>query len=324
MAAPGRGRYHTSPEKFGKYPVLPSSFAMTAYPESLFVPRSIPRPTYVPANFFDAPWGDHATVEVDERAFLDRGIQLGGSDEAKIRKVAALAAEVLTEIEKLVKPGVTTSQLDAAVHQLIVHRGAYPSTLGYGSFPKSCCTSVNNVIAHGIPDDRPLHPEDLINIDLTLYHDGFHGDTSITFLLPGADKLGRNLVNATQEALELGIRACGPGKRLNGIGKAIEDFAERHGFSVNSQFGGHGIGRNFHQSPAICHNANSDRDTMRVGDCFTIEPSLVQGSNSRGFQWDDGWTMATESGARSAQQEHQILITETGAEVLTRRPGEQT
>lgn len=152
---------HTSPNRFGRYPILPPSLAISVYPESLDVPRSIPRPNYVPANFFDAPWGDHDVVDVDERDHLCRGVELRSGDELRIRKVASMAASTLTEIGKLVKvghwdhaksllifkPGVTTEQLDAALHQMIIDQGAYPSPLGYGSFPKSCCTSINNVIA---------------------------------------------------------------------------------------------------------------------------------------------------------------------------------
>ncbi|OCF36818.1 methionine aminopeptidase, type I [Kwoniella heveanensis BCC8398] len=313
-------QYIAGPSKYGRYPVLPSSSALKSYPKPLPVPKEIPRPSYVPRNFFTAGWGEHEAVEHDTEPEGDR-IPLAGSEGGEevdnVREVGRMAAEILGEVGKMVKPGVTTSKLDQAVHEMIIARGAYPSPLGYSSFPRSCTTSVNNVIAHGIPDDRPLHPEDIINIDLTLYYQGYHGDNSATFLLPDVDQPGRELVEATQEALDVGIRACGIGKRYKDIGAEIEDFARRHGFSVNAQFSGHGIGKRFHQPPWIFHVRNDESGEMRPGDCFTIEPCLVQGRNSRGVLWDDGWTMATESGARSAQFEHQILITEDGVEILS-------
>ncbi|WVF71491.1 methionine aminopeptidase, type I [Kwoniella sp. CBS 6097] len=321
-------QYLAGPSKYGQYPLLPPSYALKTYPKPLPVPTEIPTPDYVPSNFFTAGWGDHEAVEHDTESEGER-IQLadagagvgsgsgGGGGVGKVREAGKMAAAILKEVGKLVKPGVTTSQLDEAVHELIIARGAYPSPLGYSSFSRSCTTSVNNVIAHGIPDDRPLHPEDIINIDLTLYYKGYHGDNSATFLLPNVDKPGRELVEATREALDVGIRACGTGRRYKDIGAEIEDFARRHGFSVNAQFSGHGIGKRFHQPPWIFHVRNNESGEMRPGDCFTIEPCLVQGRNSRGVLWDDGWTMATESGARSAQFEHQILITDDGVEILT-------
>ncbi|ORY20640.1 peptidase M24, structural domain-containing protein [Naematelia encephala] len=314
-------RYHAAPPQFGRYDVLQSSSAMTSYPSPLAVPDHIVRPPYVPRNFFTAPWGEHEPGDaLDQERHIAK---LGGEEENGLRKVAGLAAEVLHHVGKLVKPGVTTAELDRAVHDMVIARGAYPSTLGYSKFPKSCTTAVNNVIAHGIPDDRPLLPEDIINIDLTLYFGSYHGDTSQTFVLSDVDKPGRDLVEATREALELGIRACGPGKQLRDIGSAIEGFAVSHGFSVNSQLAGHGIGKQFHQLPWIFHNRNTESGIMMPGDCFTIEPSFVQGSNTRGALWDDGWTLATETGARSAAFEHQVLITHDGVEVLTRRPEEE-
>ncbi|WRT66407.1 methionine aminopeptidase, type I [Kwoniella shivajii] len=309
-------KYIVGPSKYGIYPLLPPSSASTSYPPPRYVPETIARPDYVPKNFFTSGWGEHDSVEIPE-AQAQR-IEMGGEGERRVREVAKMAREVLNDIGRLVRPGVTTNELDKALHEMIISKGAYPSPLGYSSFPRSCTTSVNNVIAHGIPDERPLNPEDIINIDLTLYFNGYHGDTSATFILSEVDKPGRDLVEATKEALEIGIKACGPGKRYKDIGGEIEDFARRHGFSVNGQFSGHGIGKIFHHPPWIFHLRNNDVGKMRPGDCFTIEPCLVQGSNSRGELWDDGWTMATESGARSAQFEHQVLITEDGVDVLTR------
>ncbi|WVQ80759.1 methionine aminopeptidase, type I [Cryptococcus sp. DSM 104549] len=312
-----RRAYHAAPSRFGTYPLLPPSLALTSYPDVLPVPSQIPRPPYVPSNFFTASWGEHDTPETDMEEEGER-ITLGSEGEAKVRKAGWMAAKVLREAGRLVKPGVTTAELDRAVHEMIIGMGAYPSPLGYSSFPKSCTTSVNNIIAHGIPDDRPLHPQDIINIDITLFADGYHGDTSATFLLSEVDRQGHNLVDATEEALHLGLRLCKPGERFSEIGKTIEDFSRRHGFSVNSQLSGHGIGKRFHQPPWIFHSHNTEPGKMMPGDCFTIEPCLVQGLKSRGDLWDDGWTLATETGARSAQAEHQVLITEDGADILTR------
>ncbi|WWC70025.1 methionine aminopeptidase, type I [Kwoniella pini CBS 10737] len=309
-------KYLAGPSKFGIYPVLPSSFALTSYPYPRDVPSSIPRPEYVPNNFFIADWGEHDEVEIKESKA--RRIELGGEEEIGLREVAKMVRDLLKDVGKLVKPGITTNDIDRFVNDRITSQGGYPSPLGYSSYPRSCTTSVNNVIAHGIPDDRPLHPEDIINVDLTIFYNGYHGDTSATFVLPEVDKAGRDLIEATKEALEIGIRACKPGMKYKDIGTEIEDFARQHGFSVNGQFSGHGIGNVFHKPPWIFHCRNSEPGEILPGDCFTIEPCLVQGSNARGELWDDGWTMVTETGARSAQFEHQVLITEDGVDVLTR------
>ncbi|TYJ55985.1 methionine aminopeptidase, type I [Cryptococcus floricola] len=310
--------YHAGPSRFGTYPILLASSAMTSYPDPLPVPAHIPRPDYVPANFFTAPWGEHDMPDMDQdQAANGEKIEFGSEGEQAIRKVCKDAAWILKKVSKIVKPGVTTSQLDEAIHKMIIERGAYPAPLGYSFFPRSCTTSVNNVIVHGIPDDRPLHPQDIINLDLTLFKGGYYGDTSATFVLPDTDKPGRDLVSATEEALDIGIRLCKPGVRYNEIGKAIEDFASRHGFSVNTQVSGHGIGKRFHQPPWIFHGRNTEPGKMEPGDCFTIEPCLVQGSDSKGDMWDDGWTLASNTGARTAQFEHQVLVTPDGFEILT-------
>jgi len=207
--------------------------------------------------------------------------------------------------------------LDAAIHEYVVTHSAYPSPLGYSGFPKSCCTSVNNVVVHGIPDDRPLEDGDIVNVDITVYLDGYHGDTSRTFLVGDVDEAGRDLVNATSEALEAGIAVCGPGEPFKSIGKAIHDVADQRGYSVSSQFTGHGIGKVFHRSPWILHHRNDEPGVMLPGHCFTIEPCLVQGNNPRSWIFPDGWTASTENCARSAQKEHMVLITEHGADVIT-------
>jgi len=176
---------------------------------------------------------------------------------------------------------------------------------------------VNNVLVHGIPDDRPLEDGDILNIDVTVYLNGYHGDTSRTFLVGDVDEEGRDLIGVTSEALEAGIAVCGPGKPFKAIGKAIHDFADKRGYSVSSQFTGHGIGEVFHRAPWILHHRNEEPGIMLPGHCFTIEPCLIQGSNPRGWIFPDGWTASTENCARSAQKEHMVLITEHAAEVIT-------
>ncbi|KAH8090450.1 peptidase M24, structural domain-containing protein [Filobasidium floriforme] len=336
---------------YGKYDVLrplrsragrkPASFT-----RPLPVPLSIIRPSYVPVNFWSRNSDDEKLVIDDEFEDLegwkgDSGIgesslgigmiPLGGVEERTIRHVARIASEVLRDVETLIQPGAKTTDLDRTIHGMILARDAYPSPLGYQGFPKSVTTSVNNVICHGIPDERSLEESDLVNVDVTIYSAlpeeeddddtipvWMHGDTSRTFALPAIDTLGKELIECTREALEVGIRKCGPGLPFSEIGTAIEAFATKHGFSVNRQFTGHGIGERFHTAPWIVHHKNDLPGLMQPGHCFTIEPCLVQGDQSRGYGWIDGWTYATESNARSAQFEHQLLVTENGVDVLTR------
>ncbi|RXK36013.1 methionine aminopeptidase, type I [Tremella mesenterica] len=271
--------YIPSPSKFGRYAVLSPETAMKIYPTPLPVPVHIPRPSYVPRNFFTAPWGDHELPNNEDEVV--RGVRLGTEEEIEVRKAGKMAGEVLKLIGGLIRPGITTSEIDSAVHEEIIRLGAYPSTLGYGLFPKSCTTSVNNVIAHGIPDDRPLLSDDIVNLDLTIYLNGWHGDCSRTFLLPSVDEQGKELVHVTEEALEAAIGICEPGRPYRDIGRVIQDLAEKHDSSVNTQFGGHGIGKSFHQPPWILHHRNDEQGEMKIGDCFTIEPPLVQGSRSK-------------------------------------------
>jgi len=249
----------------------------------------------------------------------DGRITLGSPEEILLRKSASLAKDVLNFAEKLVKVGATTDTIDSAVHDYIVSRGAYPSPLLYSGFPKSCCTSVNNVITHGIPDDRPLEHGDIVNIDITVYLEGYHGDTSRTFLVGDVDEAGRKLVEVTNKALQLGIETCGPGRPFKEIGRAIHQYAckEAGDFCVSSTFTGHGIGTIFHRPPWIFHHKNDEPGLMLPGHCFTIEPCIIEGSDPSGWIFPDGWTASTENCARSAQAEHMVLITESGFDVLT-------
>jgi len=176
---------------------------------------------------------------------------------------------------------------------------------------------VNNIVVHGIPDDRPLEDGDIVNVDVTVFSKGFHGDTSRTFLVGSVDPPGRALVHATEEALQAAINICRPGRPFKDIGAVIENVAASRGFSVSSQFTGHGIGKVFHRPPWIVHTRNDEPGIMQPGHCFTIEPCLVQGEDPRAWIFPDGWTASTLNGARSAQAEHMILITNSGANILT-------
>ncbi|KAF8076900.1 methionyl aminopeptidase [Lyophyllum atratum] len=301
------------PEDFGDYsiilPVEPFVFGV-----SHITPRSVPE--HIPRPYYAIP--GYTAPKVPSPPGSER-ITLGGEAETRLRDAANLAKRVRDYAGGLVQVGVTTDSLDASVHGYIIANSAYPSPLRYGSspFPRSICTSVNNVIVHGIPDDRPLENGDIVNIDITVFLNGYHGDTSQTFLVGDVDEQGRELVRVTNEALQAGIKACGPGRPYKGIGKAIHELTRHTDYSISSQFTGHGIGTVFHRPPWILHHLNDEPGIMMPGDCFTIEPSLIQGSNPRGWIFPDGWTASTENCARSAQAEHMVLITEGGAEVLT-------
>ncbi|THH10301.1 hypothetical protein EW146_g8411 [Bondarzewia mesenterica] len=236
------------------------------------VPPHIPLPPYVSSL---SP-SDRKPGE-DQRPFHgdpysgDGRIPLGGEDEARLRRAARLAKTVLDYAGSLAKVGMTTDSIDSAVHDFIISHSAYPSPLLYSGFPKSCCTSINNVLVHGIPDERPLEDGDIINIDITVYMDGCHGDTSKTFLVGDVDKQGRDLLSAVDDALDSGIAVCGPGRPFNVIGEAIQKFATERGYSVSREFTGHGIGQVFHRSPWIFHTRNDEPGVMLPGHCFTIE-----------------------------------------------------
>jgi methionyl aminopeptidase len=242
---------------------------------------------------------------------------------ARIRRACRAAAEVLAEGARALRPGVTTDAIDAIVHDAYLARGGYPSTLNYHGFPKSLCTSVNEVILHGIPDSRPLASGDIVNLDITIFLDGMHGDCSATFGVGEVDEASRRLMRVTQECLELGIAAVRPGRPLSEIGKAIERHASAHGYGVVRAFCGHGIGEDFHMDPQVLHyHEPRARQPIEEGMVFTIEPMLTTGSPDHDV-WPDGWTAVTVDGGRAAQFEHTILVRPDGAEVLTAPPAEQ-
>lgn len=235
----------------------------------------------------------------------------------RMRISAQLAGEILRLAGEFVRPGITTEAIDQYVRELCLERGAYPSPLNYNHFPKSVCTSVNEVICHGIPDDRVLLEGDIVNLDVTTYIHGVHGDTNATFAVGAADPESRRLIDVTREAMWHGIDAVRPGRPVSDIGKAIEDHARRHRFGVVRAFIGHGIGEQFHTDLQILHYYDPDANTvMRPGMTFTIEPMITMGT-WRHQLWDDGWTAVTADGKRTAQFEHTVLVTEDGVEVLT-------
>jgi methionyl aminopeptidase len=238
----------------------------------------------------------------------------------RMRVAGRVAAEVLAVTGAAVAPGVTTDELDTIAHEAYIERGACPSTLNYHHFPKSICTSVNEVICHGIPDDRPLEEGDIVNIDVTAYIGGVHGDCNATFFVGEVDPASRRLVEVTRQCRDLGIEAVRPGRPISDIGRAIEHHANAHRYGVVRKFVGHGIGEQFHCAPNVPHYFTPQASTvMEPGMVFTIEPMITMGTSKERI-WDDGWTAVTADGKRTAQFEHTILVTTDGAEILTAEP----
>jgi len=265
------------------------------------VPATIARPEYVGKK--RPTLGEHDVKDADTIA--------------RMRVACRLAAQALEEVGKHVRPGVTTDYLDQVGHEFLISRGAYPSTLGYRGYPKSLCTSLNEVICHGIPDDTVISDGDIVNIDITAFIGGVHGDTNATFLAGAVDDESRMLVERTKEAMMRGIKAVAPGRPLNAIGRVIESYARRFGYGVVRDFTGHGIGTTFHSGLIVPHFDDPDTEvTMEVGMTFTIEPMLTLGTITYDI-WPDGWTAVTKDRKRTAQFEHTILVTEDGHEILT-------
>ena len=268
------------------------------------VPRRIARPPYV-RNARGEP-GPSRMAPVRSPAEIDA-----------MRRAGAAAAEVLMIAGRHLAPGVTTDAIDAVVHAEALERGAYPSPLGYRTFPKSVCTSVNEVICHGIPDSRPLVAGDIVNVDVTVYLDGVHGDTSAMFFVGEADAESRRLVRGTLRALRAAIDVVAPGVPVSAIGKAIEGVARPGRLGVVREFVGHGVGPDFHGNLQIPHY-HDPRNSLPLaqGMTFTIEPMLTLGSPQVEL-WNDGWTAVTADRSRSAQFEHTLVVTSDGAEILT-------
>ncbi len=266
------------------------------------VRSGIPRPEYA------------LTGEPSSRA--SRAVRTPDEIEA-MRVAGRVAAAALVEVGRHVRPGVTSDELDRIGHEFMIDAGAYPSTLNYRGFPKSLCTSVNEIVCHGIPDSRKLADGDIVNVDVTAYIEGVHGDTSCTFLVGEVDEDSAQLVERTRSAMHAGIAVVGPEARVFEIGRAIEQSVAPFGYGVVREFIGHGIGDQFHTSLQIPHYHDPRNDTVLLpGMTFTIEPMINRGG-PRLDMWDDGWTVATRDLQRSAQFEHTILVTESSHELLT-------
>lgn len=266
------------------------------------VPRQIERPEYVgkagPAPYTGPEVKDEVTIE-------------------KMRHAGRIAARALQEVGRNVEPGVTTDFLDKVGHEFLVDHGAYPSTLGYRGYPKSLCSSLNEVICHGIPDSTIIADGDIVNIDITAYIGGVHGDTNATFLAGNVDDEAVLLVERTHEAMSRAIKAIAPGRSMNVIGRVIESYAKRFGYGTVRDFTGHGIGTAFHSGLIIPHYDDPNvRVVLEAGMTFTIEPMLTLGAIDYDI-WGDGWTVVTKDRRWSAQFEHTILVTDTGSEILT-------
>ncbi len=241
----------------------------------------------------------------------------------RMRAAGRAAREVLDEVGAAVAPGVTTDALDRIAHAAYLARGGYPSTLRYRGYPKSVCTSVNEIICHGIPDDRALMAGDIVDVDVTIYLDGVHGDCNATYAVGEVSDDDARLMSVTHESMWRGIAQVRGGAPLNAIGRAIQEHAEAHGFGVVRTFVGHGIGTEFHTPPSVPHFYDPDADQpMVAGSTFTVEPMINAGGWEVGTIWPDGWTAPTRDGSRSAQYEHTLLVTATGVEVLTAWPDE--
>ncbi len=269
------------------------------------VPEDIPRPEY-------ALTGKGDSGRDRKRSFLN------DNELRKMRETCRAARRVLEKGLAAVKPGITTDYIDQIVHEACIEEGGYPSPLNYHEFPKSVCVSVNEVICHGVPDDRALKDGDIVNIDVTIFLNGLHGDCSETVAVGNIDKESQDLINVTRECLRIGIDAIKPDGRVRDIGRAIQAHADSHGYSVIQAYCGHGIGKKFHCNPTIPHFYDrKERDKIKPGMIFTIEPMLSIGGWEHKV-WDDNWTAVTVDNKRSSQFEHTILMTENGPEILTK------
>lgn len=288
-------------KNFGVYDVV--ELGNVSEPKT--VPEYIAVPSYAKTGIVDEP--DHNSPP-----------EIHSSEQIEmLRQSCKFTKFVLNSTKSLLKVGTTTDEIDCFVHDLIISNNAYPSPLNYDGFKKSVCTSVNNVLCHGVPDDRPLQNGDLITVDVSVYLNGYHGDCAATYFVGEVDEFGKTLVSLAEKCMYQGIRECGPGKSFDDIGNAIESYAIRNNHSVATGISGHGIGTYFHGPPVISHSSlHHYPGVMKPGMVFTIEPVICQGSNEIAIL-EDGWTIVTNDDSRGAQFEHTILITEDGYEILT-------
>lgn len=286
-------------------------------PWPLSPPRTVP-PHIARPDYADHPEGEPLS---EREAKSTMSIPIYTAEEiAGIREACKVSAEVLAEAAKIAKPGVTTDEIDRVVHDACIERNCYPSPLNYRGFPKSVCTSINEVICHGIPDMRELQDGDICNLDVSCYLNGFHGDVNETLLIGNVAPQHAHLVQTAHECLNLAIAAVKPNMLYRDLGNIITAHATKNGFSVVRSFCGHGVGRLFHCLPNVPHYAkNKAIGTMKPGHIFTIEPMINEGVWQDEL-WPDEWTAVTRDGKRSAQFEHTLLVTDTGCEVLTKRP----
>ena len=267
------------------------------------VPKTIERPEYA--------WKDEVRENVGEPL-----IQTPETIEA-MREASKIAANALATAGAAVRPGATTDSIDAVVHEYLLDHGAYPSTLGYRGYPKSCCISLNEIVCHGIPDTTVIEDGDIVNIDVTAFKNGVHGDTNATFLAGEVSKEHRLLVERTYQATMRGIKAAKPGREINVIGRVIESYAKRFGYNVVTDFTGHGVGTTFHNGLVVLHyDSDAYRTVLEPGMTLTVEPMINLGELPYEI-WDDGWTVQNLDGEYTAQFEHTIVITDDGNEILT-------
>ena len=267
------------------------------------VPASIERPEYA--------WKDEVQENVGEPL-----VQTAETIE-RMREASKIAANALAVAGAAVKPGVTTDEIDRVAHEFMCDHGAYPSTLGYRGFEKSCCVSLNEIVCHGIPDTTVIQEGDIVNIDVTAYKNGVHGDTNATFLAGEVTQEHRDLVERTYKATMRGIKAAKPGREINVIGRVIESYAKRFGYNVVTDFTGHGVGTTFHNGLVVLHyDSDAYRDVLEPGMTLTVEPMINLGGLEYDI-WDDGWTVQNRDGEYTAQFEHTIVITDDGNEILT-------
>ena len=267
------------------------------------VPKDIERPEYA--------WKDDVQENIGEPYVQD------AETIEKMRESSKIAANALAVAGAAVKPGVTTDEIDRVAHEYMLDHGAYPSTLGYRGFPKSCCVSLNEIVCHGIPDTTVIEDGDIVNIDVTAYKNGVHGDTNATFLAGDVSQEHKDLVQRTYEAMMRGIKVAKPGREINVIGRVIESYAKRFGYNVVTDFTGHGVGPTFHNGLVVLHyDSDAYRDVLEPGMTLTIEPMINLGALPYDI-WDNGWTVQNRDGKFSAQFEHTLVITDDGNEILT-------
>ncbi|KAL2610141.1 hypothetical protein R1flu_028714 [Riccia fluitans] len=303
---------HKGEHRSGRAPNYDWTGSLRPYPISArrFVPDNVPRPE----------WASTGNATAEQYSEWQNSVEIKTPEQIQtMREACKIARDVLDAAARAVRPGVTTDELDEIVHEATIAAGAYPSPLNYHFFPKSCCTSVNEVICHGIPDARRLEDGDIVNIDVTVYYKGYHGDLNETYFVGEVDEASRQLVKTTYECLEKAIAIVKPGVRYREVGEVISRHASLAGLSVVKSYCGHGIGELFHCAPNIPHySRNKAVGIMKAGQTFTIEP-MINAGVWRDRMWPDGWTAVTADGKRSAQFEHTLLVTETGCEVLTAR-----